>query len=186
MHFSFPHPRCMICSSRPPSIAHYNYILLRAQVMKLVVCSFLQPLIRLFLSAPRRSVSKQPESMFFPWTQRPRFTPIKEYTMIINIVTHMTIARQRLGKYIPGVTLSTVEGYPSLGNGIINTHSRTREEKCFPWGPCQWYIRESNSKAGNCRSTEQYKEYKQYNGEQRRTRAIMERVLMICEMGREQ
>jgi hypothetical protein len=33
---------------------------------------------------------------------------------------HMTIARQRLGKNIPEVKLSTVEGYPLLGNEPIN------------------------------------------------------------------
>jgi hypothetical protein len=35
----------------------------------------------------------------------------------------MTITRQRLGKHIPEVMLSTIEGHPLLGNGPINTHS---------------------------------------------------------------
>jgi hypothetical protein len=39
-------------------------------------------------------------------------------------VTHMTIARQRIGKHSPGVTLSTI-GHSLLDNGPINTHSRT-------------------------------------------------------------
>jgi hypothetical protein len=39
-----------------------------------------------------------------------------------NIVTHMTIGRQRLAKHIPGATLSTIE-HPLLGNDPINTHS---------------------------------------------------------------
>jgi hypothetical protein len=39
------------------------------------------------------------------------------------IVKRMSIARQRLSKHIPEVTLSTVEGYPLLGNGPINMHS---------------------------------------------------------------
>jgi hypothetical protein len=39
-----------------------------------------------------------------------------------NIVTHMPIARKRLGKHIPEVRLSTT-GHPLLGNGPINTHS---------------------------------------------------------------
>jgi hypothetical protein len=64
-----------------------------------------------------------------------------------NTVTHMTIARQRLGKHIPGVMLSTTEGHTLLGNG----HSRTTEEKYFPWGLCRGTIRESNSEAGSCR-----------------------------------
>jgi hypothetical protein len=38
-----------------------------------------------------------------------------------NIVTHMSIARQRLVN-IPEVTLSTIE-YPLLGNGPINKQS---------------------------------------------------------------
>jgi hypothetical protein len=38
-------------------------------------------------------------------------------------VTHVPIARQRLGKHISEVTLSKIEGHLSLGNGPINTHS---------------------------------------------------------------
>jgi hypothetical protein len=39
------------------------------------------------------------------------------------IVTHMTIARQRLGKNIPAVTVSTIlEGHPLLSNESIYTH----------------------------------------------------------------
>jgi hypothetical protein len=38
-------------------------------------------------------------------------------------VTHMNIARQRLGKHIPEVTLSIIEGHPLLGNGPINRNS---------------------------------------------------------------
>jgi hypothetical protein len=52
----------------------------------------------------------------------------------------MSIARQRHDKHSPGDTLSTI-GHPLLGNGRINTHSRTAEEKCFPWGPCRGIIR---------------------------------------------
>jgi hypothetical protein len=66
---------------------------------------------------------------------------------MVHIVTHMTIARQRFGKHIPGVTLSKIEGYKLLGKGPINTHSRTKEEKCFPLGPCRGIIRESDSEA---------------------------------------
>jgi hypothetical protein len=44
-------------------------------------------------------------------------------SVVVNIVTHMTIARQQLGKHIPEVTLSTIEGYALLGNGPINTYS---------------------------------------------------------------
>jgi hypothetical protein len=40
-----------------------------------------------------------------------------------NTVTHMTIAGERLSKRIPEITLSTIEGYPLLRNGPINTHS---------------------------------------------------------------
>jgi hypothetical protein len=43
--------------------------------------------------------------------------------MIENIVTHMPIAKQRLSKHIPEVTLSTIEGHSLLGNEQINTHS---------------------------------------------------------------
>jgi hypothetical protein len=39
-----------------------------------------------------------------------------------NIMTHMTIDRQRLRKTIPEVTLSTMEGFPLLGNRPLNTH----------------------------------------------------------------
>jgi hypothetical protein len=40
-----------------------------------------------------------------------------------NIVTHMSIARQRLGKNIPEVKISTIEEHPLLGKEPINTHS---------------------------------------------------------------
>jgi hypothetical protein len=40
-----------------------------------------------------------------------------------DIVTHMPIARQRLGKHIPQVTLSTIEEHPLLSNGTINNNS---------------------------------------------------------------
>jgi hypothetical protein len=39
------------------------------------------------------------------------------------IVTHTPDTGQRLGKHIPGVTLSTLEEFPLLSNGPINTHS---------------------------------------------------------------
>jgi hypothetical protein len=42
---------------------------------------------------------------------------------IIHIVTYIPIVRQRLGKPIPEVTLSTI-GHLLLGNGSINTHYR--------------------------------------------------------------
>jgi hypothetical protein len=41
----------------------------------------------------------------------------------IYIVTHMPIVRQRLGKNIPEVMLSTVEGHLLLGNEPTNTYS---------------------------------------------------------------
>jgi hypothetical protein len=64
----------------------------------------------------------------------------------------MTIAGQRLGKHSPGVTLSTIEGHPLLGNGPINTHSRTTEEKNFPRGPCREIIKEQRRRlAGSLR-----------------------------------
>jgi hypothetical protein len=37
-----------------------------------------------------------------------------------DVMTHMTIARQRLDKQIPGITLSTI-GHPLLGKEPINT-----------------------------------------------------------------
>jgi hypothetical protein len=39
----------------------------------------------------------------------------------------MSIARQRLGKHIPEVTFSTIEGNQLLGNGSISTHSLTED-----------------------------------------------------------
>jgi hypothetical protein len=42
-------------------------------------------------------------------------------TLEHSIVTHMTIARQRIGKHISEVTLSTVEGYPLLGSKSLGT-----------------------------------------------------------------
>jgi hypothetical protein len=51
----------------------------------------------------------------------------KCYFCIINcqhhIVTDMSTARQQIGKHIPEVPLSKIEGRPLLCNGPINTHS---------------------------------------------------------------
>jgi hypothetical protein len=50
-----------------------------------------------------------------------------------------TISRQRLGKHIPEVTLSTVEGYQLLGIGTIRKHSvitmSDKNVKCSLCGP---------------------------------------------------
>jgi hypothetical protein len=43
-----------------------------------------------------------------------------------NIVMHMTIARQRLSKRVPVVTLTTMEGRPLLGKGSLNTFPQQR------------------------------------------------------------
>jgi hypothetical protein len=75
-------------------------------------------------------------------------------------------------------TINDNKRYPLLCNGPINTHSSTTEEGCFPWGPCRGNLRELNSEAGRCKSTEVY------NGAKRSTRDRMERVLVICEVGR--
>jgi hypothetical protein len=40
--------------------------------------------------------------------------------LVKDIVTHMTIDRQRLRKNILEVTLSTINGHPFLGIGPIN------------------------------------------------------------------
>jgi hypothetical protein len=63
---------------------------------------------------------------------------------LINIVIHMIIAMQRLGKCIPYVMLSTIEGHPLLGNEPINIHSY---RKCFLCGLCWDHL------LGNCMVT---------------------------------
>jgi hypothetical protein len=70
--------------------------------------------------------------------------------MNLDIVTHMTIARQRLSKHIPGVTLSTIGENPLLDNKPI-TNILDNIRRCFPCGPCQGIIRKSNSEAGAVR-----------------------------------
>lgn len=48
---------------------------------------------------------------------------IKTYRSTASkILCHMPIARQRLGKDIPGITFSTI-GHPLLGKGAVNTNS---------------------------------------------------------------
>jgi hypothetical protein len=34
----------------------------------------------------------------------------------------MTIGRQKLGKNIPEITFSTIEGHPLMGNETVNMH----------------------------------------------------------------
>jgi hypothetical protein len=58
---------------------------------------------------------------------------LTEYNYIICIVhtvTHMPTVRHRLSKHIPKVTLSTVEGYPLLGN---KHPFFTTEDGVFQW-----------------------------------------------------
>jgi hypothetical protein len=45
---------------------------------------------------------------------------------INNIVTHITIARQRLGKHVPEVTLSTMEENMLLGSGSLGMFLQQR------------------------------------------------------------
>jgi hypothetical protein len=45
-------------------------------------------------------------------------------------MTHITIARQRFGKRIPEDKLSTVEGYPLLGNESRGTFPQQRIGNC--------------------------------------------------------
>jgi hypothetical protein len=40
----------------------------------------------------------------------------------MHTVTHMPIAKQRLGKHIPEINLSMIEGRPLLDNRPINMH----------------------------------------------------------------
>jgi hypothetical protein len=51
----------------------------------------------------------------------PQSPSFSQYSLVKteNIVTHTTITRQRLGKNIPEVKFSTIEGHPLLGNGPI-------------------------------------------------------------------
>jgi hypothetical protein len=46
-----------------------------------------------------------------------------------DIVTHMTIARQRLGKHIPGVTLSKIEGQSRILNNRRSVFHGVRVEE---------------------------------------------------------
>jgi hypothetical protein len=78
-------------------------------------------------------------------------------------MTHMTIARQRLGKHIPKVSLSTIQGHQLLGNEPINTRSGN-VTRVFR-GVC----------AEELQDTEQ--STTKYNGVSRRTRRRTERVL---------
>jgi hypothetical protein len=50
-----------------------------------------------------------------------------------------------------------------LGSGPIGTHSDTKPVFSLLRCPCRVHIRESNSEASSCMSTEEYKQYKEYN-----------------------
>jgi hypothetical protein len=51
-------------------------------------------------------------------------------TIRYYIVTYMPVAKERLGKHIPEVTLSKI-GHSLLGSGQINTHSRQHKTEFF-------------------------------------------------------
>jgi hypothetical protein len=65
----------------------------------------------------------------------------------------MLIARQRLGKHISEVTLSTIEGHPLLGNEQINTHS-LHMTRVFRGGPCRGIIREHRTEGNEVQRRE--------------------------------
>jgi hypothetical protein len=64
----------------------------------------------------------------------------------------MPVVRQWLGKHIPEVTLSIIEGNPLLGNGPINTHSR--QQTVFSMESVQ-----RNCKRAQSEELEEYNEY---------------------------
>jgi hypothetical protein len=73
-------------------------------------------------------------------------------------VTYMPIARQRFGKHIPEVTLSTI-GHPLLGNGTINMHSWQQRDGVFRGVRAEGTVR-------------RIKEYEKYRGVQRSTKQL--------------
>jgi hypothetical protein len=90
----------------------------------------------------------------------------------------MPIVRQRLGKHIPEVKLSTIEEHPLLGNRSINMHSR-QKKPVFSVGSVPRNYKRAQSEEwveykGVQRSAEEYKEYegvrrstREYGGVQR-------------------
>jgi hypothetical protein len=68
----------------------------------------------------------------------------------------MRIARQRFGKHIPKVRLSTIEGHPLLGNGPINRYS-LQQKTVFSVGSVpRNYKRHSQKNWRNTRSPKEY------------------------------
>jgi hypothetical protein len=73
----------------------------------------------------------------------------------MNIVTNMTIARQRLNKHNPATQEHATIGRQLLSNVAVNRLPQ-QDRLCFQFGPCKVVIREANSEAGSFfRSTEQ-------------------------------
>jgi hypothetical protein len=81
-----------------------------------------------------------------------------------DIMTYMPIARQRLGKHIPDVTLSTLKGHLLLGIGQ-STRILDKRRRCLPWGPCLRIIRGYSQK--NLRLQGVQRSTKEYQGVQR-------------------
>jgi hypothetical protein len=78
----------------------------------------------------QENILSEPESQFehFPNISEERYHYISllgktAVSCLLYIVTHVPIDRQRLGKHIPGFTLSTPEGPPLLVNGPMSTYS---------------------------------------------------------------
>jgi hypothetical protein len=88
----------------------------------------------------------------------------------------MPIARQRLGKHIPDVTLSTIEVHPLPGNRPINMHS-WQQKTVFSVGSMPKNYKRAES--------EEFKEYERVqgsNGVQRSTREY-NRVVKFSSVG---
>jgi ferredoxin len=54
------------------------------------------------------------------------------------------------------VVFYLVRAMPKAGQRA-NRHTIWKQKRCSMWGPCRGIIRESNSEAGSCRSTEEHK-----------------------------
>jgi hypothetical protein len=82
-------PMCyMVCSSHPFWPEHSNYtwwrILVTTLIMQFYPTSY--HFIPLWSKYFQHSFHKHPQSMFFPWSQRLRFTPIQNHRQIYSFV----------------------------------------------------------------------------------------------------
>jgi hypothetical protein len=99
------------------------------------------------------SVTCRPISRQRPKYVRATIEKVLQEVVSVRSATCPLLGNGSLNKFPQKQTRGTI-GHLLLVNGALN-RLRQKYRLCFSCGPCRVVIRQSNSEAGSCRSTEQ-------------------------------